>query len=214
MAISLQEVSANLADLHAQARTALVQVTRGDRSAGAGVVWSRDGLIITNAHVVLSRRGQVSRSLHVTLADGRQLPVTAAQVHPDHDLALLHVEPANLIPIRLGDSRQLNVGELVFALGFPWGVDGGATVGVVIGVGASLPELGDGRRDWISASVHLRPGHSGGPMLDSRGRLIGINTLMTGPEVGAAVPLHVIEDFVRDRSAPQSTDPTGRLVHV
>lgn len=212
--MSLQEVNHNLADLPAQARAGLVQVHRGDRGTGAGAVWSPDGLIITNAHVVLSRQGQASHSLHVTLADGRQLPATIQRIHAEHDLAVLRVDAANLTPVPLGDSRRLQVGELVFALGFPWGIEGGATVGVVIGVGATLPELGDGRHDWIAASVHLRPGHSGGPMLDSLGRLVGINTLMTGPEVGAAVPLHVIEDFMRDRSTSQPLGHAGRVVHV
>ena len=67
---------------------------------------------------------------------------------------------------------------------------------MVIGSGAQLPEIGDNKRDWIAASLHLRPGHSGGPLVDSRGRLVGINTLMNGPEVGVAIPVHVAEAFL------------------
>jgi S1-C subfamily serine protease len=83
------------------------------------------------------------------------------------------------------------------ALGFPYGVTGGVTTGVVIGAGADLPELSGDRREWIAASVRLRPGHSGGPLVDSLGRLVGINTLMTGPEVGVALPVHVAMAFLK-----------------
>ena len=83
------------------------------------------------------------------------------------------------------------------ALGFPWGVTGGATTGVVIGAGAALPEWAGDGREWIAASLHLRPGHSGGPLVDARGRLVGINTMMNGPDVGVAVPVHVAVDFLK-----------------
>ena len=102
-----------------------------------------------------------------------------------------------MLAIAIGDSQRLQAGELVLALGFPWGVTGGATSGVVIGVGAGLPELrGDGR-EWLAASLHLRPGHSGGPMIDALGRLVGINTMMNGPDVGVAVPVHVAKRFLK-----------------
>jgi S1-C subfamily serine protease len=97
----------------------------------------------------------------------------------------------------LGDSRKLRAGDLVLALGFPWGVNGGATTGVVIGVGPGLPELDASGREWIVASLHLRPGHSGGPLVNSQGRLVGVNTLMNGPDVGVAVPVHVAVEFLK-----------------
>lgn len=214
MSTLLRSLSNDLADLHAQARRSLVQIHMGNRGAGSGAVWSDDGLIVTNAHVVRGRRGTVSHQLQVTLSDGRQLPADVVAVHPHHDLALLRVQTEALAPIAPGDSRGVRAGELVFALGYPWGVEGGATAGVVIGVGADLPELGDGRRDWIAAALQLRPGHSGGPMLDSRGRLVGINTLMTGPAVGAAVPVHVIDEFVSAYRRAESPAPADRIVRV
>jgi S1-C subfamily serine protease len=100
------------------------------------------------------------------------------------------------------------------ALGFPWGVKGGATSGIVIGSGEQLPEVGDNKREWIAASLHLRPGHSGGPMVDSRGRLIGINTLMNGPEVGVAIPVHVAQDFLTAVAAGQSQPEPASTVNV
>lgn len=210
----LQSLSDDLADLHAQARHALVQVQYQGRGAGSGVIWSADGLIVTNAHVVQGRRGTAGRGLQIVLADGRQLPAEVVALHGQHDLALLQVQTGDLTPILPGDSRALRAGELVFALGFPWGIEGGATAGVVIGSGAHLPELGDGQRDWVAAALQLRPGHSGGPMLDSRGRLVGLNTLMTGPSVGAAVPVHVIAEFVAAYLRRSQPVEPAQVVHV
>ena len=85
----------------------------------------------------------------------------------------------------------------MLALGFPFGVTGGATTGVVIGSGTNLPELANNGREWIAASLHLRPGHSGGSMVDAQGRLVGINTMMNGPDVGMAVPVHVAAAFLK-----------------
>jgi S1-C subfamily serine protease len=97
-------------------------------------------------------------------------------------------------------------------LGFPWGIKGGATTGVVIGNGDDLQELGDGKREWIAASLHLRPGHSGGPMVDSQGKIIGINTLMNGPEVGVAIPVHIAEEFLKEVSAHKPEAPSTTRV--
>jgi len=175
--------------------TSLVRVCNGQSGHGAGIVWRADGLIVTNAHVVAvaqTRRGD--GELSVTLRDGRRFPARLLAHDPRRDLAALHIDANDLTPIELGDSRRLVPGDFVLALGFPWGVRGGATSGIVIGVGAQLPEA-DGR-DWIAADLHLRPGHSGGPLVDSRGQLVGINTLMNGPEVGVAIPVHVAVEFL------------------
>jgi S1-C subfamily serine protease len=85
------------------------------------------------------------------------------------------------------------------AVGHPWGVEGGATLGVVIGIGADLPENPQPWRELIAVSLHLRPGHSGGPLVDAHGTLVGINTMMAGPEVGLAVPVDAVQDFLKDR---------------
>ena len=159
---------------------------------------------MTNAHVVSDRRprrgpwrtGQ-GGGLTVVLPDGRELPARVLAEDADCDLAALRVDAHDLPTVQLGDSRALQAGDMVLALGFPWGVTGGATTGIVIGAGAALPELGGARREWIAASLHLRPGHSGGPMVDAQGRLIGINTMMNGPDVGIAVPVHVAAAFLK-----------------
>lgn len=193
----LQQLNAEVAALNDQVLTSLVQIHNGRRGAGAGAIWQSDGLILTNAHVVVTRHGNASQELSVTLRDGRELPARVLAYDAERDLAALRVEADDLPSIELGDSRQLHAGDLVFALGFPFGIKGGATSGIIIGTGANLPELGDARREWVAASLHLRPGHSGGPMVDAQGRLIGINTLMNGPDVGVAVPVHVAVEFVK-----------------
>jgi serine protease Do len=213
MSTLLEQLNDDLAQISAHALASLVQIHNGQRGAGAGSIWHADGLIVTNAHVVLTRHGQVADTLSVTLQDGRELPARVLATDTTHDLAALRVQAARLPTIEIGDSRRLHPGDLVLALGYPFGVKGGATSGVVIGTGAHLPELGDARREWIAASLHLRPGHSGGPMLDSQGRLIGINTLMTGPEVGAAVPVHIAVEFLK-RVLGRPADPPPSPVVV
>ncbi|MCX8213340.1 MAG: serine protease [SAR202 cluster bacterium] len=157
---------------------------------GAGSVWHVDGLIVTNAHVA---RGN---SIRVTLPDGRQMHGRVLAREPDLDLAAIGVEATGLSAAELGDSRGMRPGEMVMSMGHPWSVEGDATAGVVIGVGEATREASMAGREWIVASLRLRPGHSGGPMVDAQGRLIGINTMITGPEVAMDVPVHVAKEFL------------------
>ncbi len=188
----LLQLNDEVADLVGGTQRSLVQITNGGmRGAGSGVIWRADGLILTNNHVVQRR------SLNVTLPDGRKLPARLVASDPDNDLAVLGIEANGLPVVELGDSRGLQPGELVFALGHPWGVRNVVTTGVVIGVGSQWPEMPRSSRDLVMVSLHLRPGNSGGPLVDKIGRLVGINTLMTGPDVGAAVPVHVAKEFLR-----------------
>lgn len=200
----LQQFSDDLATVGERVLRSLVQVRNGRRGAGAGTIWQADGLIVTNAHVVdgiMEGRTGGREPLSVLLPDGRELPARVVARDPAHDLAALRVEAQGLPTIALGDSQQLQSGQIVLCLGFPWGVTGGATSGVVIGVGASLPEVREPTQEWIAASLHLRPGHSGGPMVDAQGQLVGINTMMNGPDVGVAVPVHVAKAFVQQAMA-------------
>ncbi len=203
MSTLLQNFSNGLAAVGEDVLRSLVQVRNGKRGAGAGTIWHADGLIITNAHVVDGiRQGRTNDGvLTVLLPDGRELPAQVLARDAEHDLAALRVDAQNLPTIALGDSHQLQAGQLVLCLGFPWGVTGGATSGVVIDVGVSLPEVRDPKHEWIAASLHLRPGHSGGPMVDVQGRLVGINTMMNGPDVGVAVPVHVAKVFLQQAMA-------------
>ncbi len=170
----------------------LVQVQNGRRGAGAGTIWHPQGLIVTNAHVA------GCGPLTVALADGRTLPAQIMATDRERDLAALRVEAAGLPTIQLADSRAVRPGQWVTALGHPWGVTGAATSGVIIGMGKAWPEMPPARHDWLVVSLHMRPGHSGGPLVDGRGRLLGINTLINGPDVGFAIPAHVVVAFLRE----------------
>ncbi len=204
----LHRLNGELADLASEVHASLVRVETDGRhgsrraptwgsdppsAAGAGTIWHPDGLILTNAHVVWGRR------LHVVLADRRRLPARLLACDRELDLAALSVEADGLPTIALGDSRLLQPGNWVVAFGHPWGVEGAATAGVVIGQGRTLPERPGFGREWLAVSTHYRPGHSGGPLVDAEGRLVGINTVMAGPDVGLAVPIHVIKSFLKDR---------------
>jgi serine protease Do len=187
----LHQLNLDMSGLVENVRRSLVQVSNGRRGTGAGTVWHPDGLILTNAHVV----GR--RNLRVTLPDGRTLPAWLLAHDPALDVAALKVDATGLPTVELGKSKQLQPGQWVLALGHPWGVAGAVTAGVVIGVGLPL-EMQLPRRELIQVSLHLRPGHSGGPLVDARGRLVGINTMMAGPDVGLAVPVHVVKGFLRE----------------
>ncbi len=174
-----------------EAHKSLVQIRNGKRGAGAGTIWHEKGLIVTNAHV--TGRGP----LKVELQDGRILDATLLAADRERDLAALQIPAEGLPTVQLADSRAVRPGQWVLALGHPWGVVGAATGGVIIGMGRQWPEMGPARQDWLVVSLHMRPGHSGGPLVDSRGRLLGINTMINGPDVGFAIPSHVIVDFLK-----------------
>jgi serine protease Do len=186
----MKQLDDDLAAVVAKTQESLVQISNGPRGQGAGVIWSSEGLILTNAHVL--RR----RSLQVTLADGRKLPLEILAIDRKNDLAFLHVSAESLHAIERRDSRNLQPGEWVFAMGHPWGVAGAASGGVVIGMGSQLPENPRPNQEWIAVNLPLRPGHSGGPLVDIRGRLVGINAIMAGYSVGLAIPVHVAETFL------------------
>ncbi len=190
MTASLEHLNEGLAAAAARARAGLVVVGDGRGGQGAGVIWSVDGVILTNAHVVQGR------SARVLLPDGRKLEAALLARHAEHDLAVLRVDAEGLPAVTAGDSRSVRPGQIVLALGHPWGVFGAATAGVVIGAGAALPENPLPGREWLAVSLHYRPGHSGGPLVDVQGRVIGLNTIMTGPDVGLAVPVHVAGELL------------------
>jgi serine protease Do len=200
----LRQIDLDLSAAVDMARRSLVEISNGHRGQGAGTIWHADGLIVTNAHVVHGK------SPKVTLPDGRTLPAKVLAHDSSLDVAALKVDASDLPTVTLGESSKLRAGEWVLALGHPWGVEGAATAGIVIGVGSDWPELPRPNRggpapaspspsdgEWLVASLHLRPGHSGGPMVDAHGRLVGINTMMAGPGVGVGVPVHVVKRFLQ-----------------
>lgn len=171
-----------------QLRASVVAVQDGNRGGGAGVIWSDDGLIVTNAHVA------TGDTVLVTLPDGRRLgaPILARQ--PEQDLALLRIEvpKAELVPAEPADISNLRVGQLVFAIGHPLGVANA----VVIGIINRLPAREVTPR-FISANIRLNRGNSGGPLADARGHVLGINTMVATPGIGLAIPSDAVAEFVR-----------------
>jgi S1-C subfamily serine protease len=144
---------------------------------------------LTNAHVA----GR--QSLRIVLPGGQVVPARHLAHNKDLDLAALAVESQGLATIELGNSEQLRPGQWVLATGHPWGVVGAIAAGVVIALGVPAEMEGSGR-ELIQVDLPLRPGYSGGPLVDAQGRLVGINTMMAGPEVGLAVPVHIVKRFL------------------
>jgi S1-C subfamily serine protease len=169
------------------------------QGAGSGFIWNRDGDVVTNFHVI-----QGASAARVTLHDHSEWPATLVGVAPDQDLAVLRIRaPAEkLVPILVGTSRDLQVGQKVFAIGNPFGLDFTLTTGIVSALGRSIPSL-TGRRidDVIQTDAAINPGNSGGPLLDSAGRLVGVNTQIASPSgasagVGFAVPVDTVNRVV------------------
>ena len=172
---------------------------RGGESLGSGVVYTSDGFLLTNAHVVGS-----SQSGTASFADGSSAPFSVVGADPLSDLAVLRASGSTPPPAELGEADQLVVGQLVVAVGNPLGLVGSVTAGVVSALGRSLPTPG-GRlvEDVIQTDAALNPGNSGGALADSQARVVGINTAVAGVGLGMAVPINattrrIISTLMRD----------------
>jgi S1-C subfamily serine protease len=173
--------------LVANVRNSVVLIESGQGS-GSGIVWNREGVILTNAHVI--HRG----SLTIESADGKRYPAQLLGIDQRNDLAALVVQGANLPSPPLGDARSLRVGEIVIAVGNPFGIRGNATLGIVSGVG-NRTWMGHAARELLQADVVLAPGNSGGPLTDSSGRVVGINSMVLSPGIAASIPVHLAQEF-------------------
>ncbi|MFT7487584.1 MAG: S1-C subfamily serine protease [Candidatus Paceibacteria bacterium] len=169
------------------------------QGTGSGFTWGENGYIVTNYHVVAA-----GNRWDVTLADLSTHQAQLVGVYPPADLAVLKIQALNhrLRPIRLGTSRELLVGQNVFAVGNPFGLDHTLTTGVISGLGRNIRSVnGDQIRDVIQTDAAINPGNSGGPLFDSAARLIGVNTAILGREDGAtgigfAVPVDTVNMVV------------------
>jgi S1-C subfamily serine protease len=169
------------------------------RGVGSGFVWDSDGHIVTNYHVV-----QGADAARVTLSDHTTVSARQAWTYPDQDIAVLwlQVPKRKLHPIMIGRAADLKVGQITYALGDPFGLDQTMTNGIVSALGREI-QSANGRtiRGVIQTSAAINPGNSGGPLLDSAGRLIGMNTAILSPSgtfagIGFAIPVDEINRIV------------------
>jgi serine protease Do len=185
-------------------RRSTVQVHAGrERGSGSGVIWSQDGLIVTNAHVARADRAQVE------LWDGRSFEAEVTTRDARRDLVSLRISARALPAATPGDSSALRPGELVVAVGNPLGFIGALTTGVVHALG---PLAGLGRQSWVQAAVRLAPGNSGGPLADAEGRVIGLNTMVASGGLALAVPSNTVTDFLRRGTSGVTLGVTVRPV--
>ena len=182
---------------HLTPRVAALQVAQRRRDgriatgAGSAVVFTNDGFLLTNAHVVgTAEAGQAS------FADGTTVPFRVVGSDPLSDLAVVRADGATPAPAELGEASQLRVGQLVVAVGNPLGLAGTITAGVVSALGRSLPtRAGENERivdDVIQTDAALNPGNSGGALVVASGQVVGINTAVAGVGVGLAIPINSI----------------------
>lgn len=204
-----EETAGALAEMIRRVQDSLVVVHNGRRGVGAGVIWQVGGangsaagfpLIVTNYHVVAGGHTRVS------LADGRELPARLVAKDEEIDVALLQIDAAGdsaagdaaagTPAARTATAESLRVGQLVLAIGHPWGQRGLVTFGLLSGLGKAGTRGPRGSVEIIRTDVHLAPGNSGGPLVNARGEVIGINTMVVGGDLGVAIPSHVIQAFI------------------
>lgn len=174
----------------------LFEVPQG---SGTGFVWSRQGHIVTNYHVIYG-----ADSITVTLADRAEYKAKVIGADPDHDIAVLQIQAseATLQPVTIGNSQSLRVGQKVLAIGNPFGLDHTLTTGVVSALGRTIKSMSNRTIEGvIQTDAAINPGNSGGPLLDSGGRLIGVNTQIVSPSgafagIGFAVPVDTVNRIV------------------
>lgn len=168
---------------------------------GSGFIWDKEGHIITNFHVI-----QNASKIQVTLSDRTVYEAKVVGQEPNKDLAVLKIDApaAKLRPIPVGQSSTLRVGQSVYAIGNPFGLDQTLTTGVISALGREITSLtGRPIRDVIQTDAAINPGNSGGPLLDSSGRLIGVNTMIYSPSgasagIGFSIPVDEVNWVVSD----------------
>ena len=176
-----------------------MQATEVPQGSGSGFIWDKKGHIVTNYHVIAD-----ANSLSVTLSDGSSFPAQIVGAEPNKDVAVLKIKApeSKLKAVRIGASDKLIVGQKVLAIGNPFGLDQTLTVGIVSALGRQILSPSDRKiNDVIQTDAAINPGNSGGPLLDSQGRLIGVNTAIVSPSgayagIGFAVPVNIVKSIV------------------
>jgi S1-C subfamily serine protease len=174
----------------------LFEVPQG---SGSGFIWNRQGHIVTNFHVVYG-----ADAINVTMADRSNYRARVVGIDPDHDLAVLQIQapPDALVPVVVGSSHDLRAGQKVLAIGNPFELDHALTTGVVSALGRTIKSMTNRTIDGVvQTDAAINPGNSGGPLLDSSGRVIGINTQIVSPSgafagIGFAVPVDSVNRIV------------------
>lgn len=174
----------------------IMEVPQG---SGSGFVWNKEGHIVTNFHVIYG-----ASSIKVTLADRSEYRAALIGADPDHDLAVLQIQAPDeaLVPVTVGTSHDLRVGQKVLAIGNPFGLDHTLTTGVVSALGRTIRSMSNRTIEGvIQTDAAINPGNSGGPLLDGVGRLIGVNTQIVSPSgafagIGFAVPVDTVNRIV------------------
>lgn len=169
------------------------------KGVGSGFVWDQNGFIVTNFHVV-----EHADKAQVTLADHSTYEARQVWAYPDQDIAVLLIDApkSKLHPIRLGTSHDLKVGQVTYAVGDPFGFDQTMTMGIISALGRTIDSPNNRAIEGaIQTSAPINPGNSGGPLLDSAGRLIGMNTAIASPSgafagIGFAIPVDEINRIV------------------
>ncbi len=189
------------------ARNSLVVVQNGQRGAGSGVVWRPGGIVVTNYHVIQRGRPRIS------LLDGGEYSTRVIAKAKQFDLALLKIDlPESQVPTLsvapVADSKNLRVGQIALAFGHPWGQVGSVSAGIITSLGRVPLRWRRGSIEVIRTDAGLAPGNSGGPLVDARGAVIGINTMIVGGDLGVAIPSHVVNEFV-DQTLGQDILPVA-----
>jgi S1-C subfamily serine protease len=189
-----------------------LDVTQVPRGTGSGFLWDERGHVVTNFHVL-----QGSQAARITLSDQSTWQASLVGVFPDRDLAVLRIDAPRdkLRPIALGTSRELQVGQKVFAIGNPFGLDQTLTIGIISALNREIDSANQRTiRGVIQTDAAINPGNSGGPLLDSAGRLIGVNTAIYSPSgasagIGFAIPVdevnRIVPRLIRDGKVTRPT---------
>jgi serine protease Do len=188
-------------DVVRRVQRSLVVLHNGRQGVGAGIIWGNNHadkhsectLILTNYHVIAH-----GRHLRAELEDGAEYPARLLAQAPEFDLALLEIDKGDLPAALIADSRSLRVGELVLAIGHPWGQRSAVTAGLVSGLSTAQTRDPEQSIEIIRSDVRLAPGSSGGPLVNANGAVVGINTMILGGDQGIAVPSHVASAFVEE----------------